>query len=262
MQEPSEALILGIDTTGPVDSVALARGEQVVASLSRRQSPMSSRPLLRLIDVLCVQAQCVLSDVAALTVNVGPGAFTGLRVGLATAQGLAVAYGKPLLGCTTFEALVALVPGWRGALCPVVQAHKGEVYAALYRLDDASGVATEALPGMVVAPAALGAIVQEEMVQERTLFLGSGVTAYRSVLTASLGRDAVCLDLVEASTGLAASVARWGAARVEQLGGDEADPLQVQPVYIRPADARLPRIAANAAGDVGRASPRRDEVTR
>jgi tRNA threonylcarbamoyladenosine biosynthesis protein TsaB len=130
MQKPSEALILGIDTTGPVDSVALARGEHIVASLSLRQPPMSSRPLLRLIDVLCVQAQCALADVTALAVNVGPGAFTGLRIGLATAQGLAVAYGKPLLGCTAFEALLTLVPQWQGALCLVVQARKGEVYAA------------------------------------------------------------------------------------------------------------------------------------
>ncbi|ETW93469.1 tRNA (adenosine(37)-N6)-threonylcarbamoyltransferase complex dimerization subunit type 1 TsaB [Candidatus Entotheonella palauensis] len=242
MQEPSETFILGIDTTGPVDSVALARGEHIVASLSLRQSLMSSRPLLRLIDVLCVQAQCTLADVTALAVNVGPGAFTGLRVGLSTAQGLAVAYGKPLLGCTAFEALVSLVPQWQGGLCPVVQARKGEVYAALYHMDGDGGQWTleEKLPGMVVTPDALCALIRE-----RTLFLGSGVTAYRSVLTAALRSDAVCLDLVEARIGLAASVARWGTAQGQrQL---EEDPLRIQPFYIRPADARLPRIAANAA---------------
>ena len=254
MQEPSAALILGIDTTGPVDSVALARGEHLVASLSLRQPPMSSRPLLRLIDVLCVQAQCALTDVTALAVNVGPGAFTGLRVGLATAQGLAVAYGKPLVGCTAFEALVALVPQWHGALCPVVQARKGEVYAALYQIHGDPSTVVEKLPGMVVTPDALCALIHE-----RTLFLGSGVTAYRSALTAALGSNAVCLDLVEARTGLAASVARWGAARGER----EEDPLRVRPLYIRPADARLPRIAANAAGVVsGTAPPYRGGITR
>jgi tRNA threonylcarbamoyladenosine biosynthesis protein TsaB len=254
MQEPSEALILGIDTTGPVDSVALSRGEHLVASLSLRQPPMSSRPLLRLIDVLCVQAQCALTDVTALAVNVGPGAFTGLRVGLATAQGLAVAYGKPLVGCTAFEALVALVPQWHGALCPVVQARKGEVYAALYQIHGDPSTVVEKLPGMVVTPDALCALIHE-----RTLFLGSGVTAYRSALTAALGSNAVCLDLVEARTGLAASVARWGAARGER----EEDPLRVRPLYIRPADARLPRSAANAAGVVsGTAPPYRGGITR
>jgi len=259
MQEPSEALILGIDTTGPVDSVALARGEHIVASLSLRQPSMSSRPLLRLIDVLCVQAQCALTDVAALVVNIGPGAFTGLRVGLATAQGLAVAYGKPLVGCTAFEALVTLVPRWQGALCPVVQARKGEVYAALYQMNGDLLMIEEKLPGMVVTPEVLCTLIHE-----RTLFLGSGVSAFRSALTAALRSDAICLDLVEANTGLAASVARWGAAR----GVQEEDLLRVQPFYIRPADARLPRIAANAAGATSMAiggvavAPRSGGITR
>jgi tRNA threonylcarbamoyladenosine biosynthesis protein TsaB len=256
MQQPSEALILGIDTTGPVDSVALARGEHIVASLSLRQPPLSSRPLLRLIDVLCMQAQCALDEVTALAVNVGPGSFTGLRIGLATAQGLAVAYGKSLIGCTAFEALLALVPQWQGALCPVVQARKGEVYAALYHMERDGDRLTveEKRPGMVVTPDALCA-----MIHERTLFLGSGVTAYRAALTAALGSDAVCLDLVEASTGLAASVARWGAARGQQ----EDDPWRVRPYYIRPADARQPRIAANAAGVAASVvTPRRGGMTR
>jgi len=240
MQESSEALVLGIDTTGPADNVALVRGEHLVASLSLRQSPMSSRPLLRLIDVLCAQAQCALTDLTALAVNVGPGAFTGLRVGLATAQGLALAHGKPLLGRTAFEALLALAPQWPGAVCPVVQAHKGQVYAALYHMerDGDSWTAAETLPPMATTPEALCALIHE-----RTLFLGSGVTAYRSALTAALSSDAVCLDLVEANMGLAASVARWGAA----LGQHDKDPLQVRPFYIRPADARLPHIAADAA---------------
>ncbi len=249
MQEPSEALILGIDTTGPVDNVALAQGEHIVATLSLRQSPTTSRPLLRLIDVLCVQAHCALTDVTALAVNVGPGAFTGLRVGLATAQGLSLAYGKPLIGCTAFEALVALVPQWQGALCPVVQARKGEVYAAFYHVNgrgDGTGF-QETTPGMVVTPDALC-----DLIDEPTLFLGSGVTAYRTTLRTRLGKRAVCLDLIEAHTGLAASVARWSAAHLQK--GD--DPLRVQPFYLRPADARLPRIAADAAGVTSGAAPR------
>jgi tRNA threonylcarbamoyladenosine biosynthesis protein TsaB len=218
---------------------------------------MSSRPLLRLIDVLCVQAQCALADVTALAVNVGPGAFTGLRVGLSTAQGLAVAYGKPLIGCTAFDALLTLVPQWQGALCPVVQARKGEVYAALYQMtcDGEQWTVDVKQPGMVATPDALCALIHEP-----TLFWGSGVTAYRSALTAALGTDAMCLDLIEASTGLAASVARWGAARGQQ--GE--DPFQVRPFYIRPADARLPRIAADAAGGEAGAAvvPQRGGISR
>jgi tRNA threonylcarbamoyladenosine biosynthesis protein TsaB len=236
---PSVNLTLGIDTTGPVDSVALVQDDQPLAALALRQPMASSRPLLRLIHVLCGQAGIDLAGVSALAVNVGPGAFTGLRVGLATAQGLALAYDKPLIGCAAFEALVGLVPHWYGGLCPMIQARKGEVYAALYQC---RGETREVVhPGFVLTPSALC-----DIIHERTLFLGSGATAYRSELVAALGQRAVCLDTVEAETGLAVSVARLGARRLQIA---DAEPLPVpQPLYIRPADARLPRIAANAAG--------------
>ncbi len=239
MKVTAEALILGIDTTDPADCVALVQGEHRLAAISVRQPAAASRPLLRLIDVLCTQVGCGLADITALAVNVGPGAFTGLRVGLATAQGLALAYDKPLVGATAFEALVALVPHWQEAMCPVVQARKGEVYAALYRRQD-QGM-HEVVPGMVVTPAALCACIHE-----RTLFIGSGATAYGAELIAALGERAVCMEMIEAEAGLAVSVARLGGARL-QTAGSESLPVP-QPLYIRPADARLPRIAANAAG--------------
>lgn len=232
-------LILGIDTTGPVDSVALVQQEQPLATLALRQPVASARPLLRLIDRLCRQAGLGLADIAALAVNVGPGAFTGLRVGLATAQGLALAYDKPLVGCTAFEALVALVPYWHGALCPMIQARKGEVYAALYHR--CGEVVQQTRQGVVLTPSALC-----DTIHERTLFLGSGATAYRAELVAALDQRAVCLDIVEAEMGLAVSVARLGGTRLRTSG---AEPLPIpQPLYIRPADARLPRIAAHVAG--------------
>ena len=230
---------LGIDTTGPVDSIALVRDDQPLATLALRQPTASARPLLRLIRVLCDQTGLELADISALAVNVGPGAFTGLRVGLATAQGLALAYDKPLVGCTAFEALARLVPHWHGMLCPVIEARKGEVYAAFYQCrGEEHDMVHE---GVVLTPSALC-----DMIHDHTLFLGSGATAYRTELITTLGPRAVCLDIVEAETGIAVSVARLGACRLQTAG---SEPLPVpQPLYIRPADARLPRIAANAAG--------------
>lgn len=234
-----DALILGIDTTGPADSVALVQGEQTLATLSLRQRSTSSRPLLRLIDAVCTQADTGLDAIQAMAVTVGPGAFTGLRVGLSTAHGLALAYNKPLIGCTAFEALATLVSHWQGMICPVVQARKSEVYAAFYRRDGESLSVLH--PGCVVAPAALC-----EQVQEPTLFLGSGVMAYRDVWRAELGARAICVEMVEAEMGLAASVARLGGDRWRAAGS--ASFALPQPLYIREADARLPRIAADAAG--------------
>jgi tRNA threonylcarbamoyladenosine biosynthesis protein TsaB len=231
-------MILGIDTAGPANHVTLVTDEAVLASFSLRQPATASRPLLRLIDAVCTQAGCAMADVTALAVNIGPGAFTGLRVGLATAQGLALAYAKPLVGCSAFEALVSLVPYWSGLLCPVLEAYRGEVYAAFYRRD--GEIVQEIVPGVVLTPAALCADIKEP-----TLFLGSGVSAYGADLVAMLGEQAICINIVEAETGLAVPVARRGQARLQTVG-PAALPVP-QPLYIRPADARLPRVAASAA---------------
>jgi tRNA threonylcarbamoyladenosine biosynthesis protein TsaB len=193
---------------------------------------------LRLVDVVCAQAGYVLADVTMFAVNVGPGAFTGIRVGLATAQGLALAYNKPVIGCNAFEALVALVPQWQGLVCPVINARRGEVYAALYRQDGEQ--VHEECAGIVVTPEALCALVRE-----RTLFLGSGVGVYGEVFATCLGERAVCVNTHAAERGLAAAVARVGARRFPMT---ETELLcTLQPLYVRPADARMPRVAANAA---------------
>ena len=236
--ETGVILTLGIDTAGPATSVALVQGEQCLAAFSLWQPATVSRPLLRLIDLVCMQTGCKLADVAALAVNIGPGAFTGVRVGLATAQGLAFAYDKPIIGCSAFDALVSLAPHWQGALCPVIQARQGEVYAAFYRRQ--GNVVRETAPGMVVTPAALSALVTEP-----TLFMGSGVRAHGAGLVGALGARAVCIDTTDAETGLAVRVAHVGHVRLQTVG-PEALPVP-QPLYVRPADARLPLIAANAA---------------
>lgn len=232
-------IILSIDTTGPAGSVALVEGEHVLASLYLRQTSVFSRPLLRSIDLVFAWTGCTLDDLTGLVVNLGPGAFTGLRVGLATAQGLAMASGRPLVGYSAFEALVALVPGWEGMVCPVLEARKGEVYAAMYRQHGRA--IQEIIPGMVLTPEVLCTLVTE-----RTLFLGSGAKVYGALLAATLGDRAVCVDTGLEEVGLAVSLARMGQARLRTT---DATALSFpQPFYVRSADARLPRRTAVPAG--------------
>src|SRR4029450_11889425 len=98
------------------------------ASFYLRQAPTFSSHLIRLVDVVCSQVEYHINDLEGCAVSLGPGGFTSLRVALATAQGLAMATGKPLVGCSTFEALVAFVAGWHGIVCPVLEARRGAVY--------------------------------------------------------------------------------------------------------------------------------------
>jgi tRNA threonylcarbamoyladenosine biosynthesis protein TsaB len=235
--ERSVAIILGIDTAGWVSGVALVAQGEGLASAAIRQRVAVARPLLRSIDRLLDWAGATVADLAGIAVNVGPGTFTGLRVGLATAQGLAMASGKPLIGCSVFDALVALVPEWHGVICPVVEARKGEVYAALYH--QANHQLHQVMSGRVVPPEQVCALITE-----RTLLLGSGVKAYGALFTATLGERAVCMHCGMEDSGVAVSVARVGETRLAQVGTGDLHP--PAPLYIRPADARRPRQASMA----------------
>jgi len=235
----TQVIILGLDTAGQSGSVALVDETQILASFYLRQAPTLSSHLLRIIDLVCGQMGCRLDDLEGLAVSLGPGGFTSLRVGLATAQGLAMATGKPLVGCSAFEALVAWAEGWNGTICPVLEARRGEVYAAFYHRQGAA--MHETIPGMVTTPDTLCT-----MVTERTLFVGSGVRTYGALWVATLGTQAVCLESAPEG-GLAASVARVGHGRL-----CAATPIAwpaLKPLYIRAADARLPRHAMVAAED-------------
>ena len=223
--------MLGIDTAGRSGSVALVDETQLLASFYLQRSPPFSSHLMRLVDAVFAQAGCRISDLGGVAVSLGPGGFTSLRVGLATAQGLAMATGKPLIGCSTFEALVAMTAGWQGIVCPMLEARRGEVYAALYCRQETT--VCEVMPGMVTTPDTLCTLVTE-----RTLFLGSGVRAYRAFLASTLGTHAVCLENVVEGE-LAASVAHLGQARLHNASTAARQTLT--PLYVRAADARLPR---------------------
>jgi tRNA threonylcarbamoyladenosine biosynthesis protein TsaB len=214
----------------------------VRAALYLRQASAFSRPLLRSIDQVFAWAGCTLDRLTGLVVNIGPGAFTGLRVGLATAQGLAMASGKPVVGCSAFEALVALAPAWEGMICPLLEARKGEVYAAMYHQQDRG--LQEVIPGLVVTPEALCSLVTE-----RTLFLGSGAKVYGALLATMLGDRAVCVTTGMEEVGLAVSMARVGQTRLRAAGAAVL-PFP-RPLYVRNADARLPRHATGTAGVAG-----------
>jgi tRNA threonylcarbamoyladenosine biosynthesis protein TsaB len=231
--------VLSIDTACAAAGLVVVEDERVLASLYVRQAPRSSRPVLRAIDMLVHWAGCELAGLDGLVVNIGPGAFTGVRVGLALAQGLALASDLPLVGCNTFEALVALVPEWVGMVCPVIEARKGEVYAAVYRQH--KGIYQEVVPGMVGPPEALDALITE-----RTLFLGSAVGTYGKLFASMFGARAVCRQTALNDGEVVVGLARRGLACL-RAGTPEILPAPV-PLYIRPADARLPRHGTQAVG--------------
>lgn len=125
--------VLGIDTATAACTVALVEESRIIAEYTVNDKKSHSRRLMPIIDAVLKEAGLKGQDLEALAVSLGPGSFTGLRIGLATAKGLALAWGKPVLGIPTLDGLAHSLPGTPHVLCPLLQARKGEFYWALYR---------------------------------------------------------------------------------------------------------------------------------
>ena len=172
-------LILALETATPVGSVALVSEERSVAGSHFDIGLQHSQRLFVEIERILSAASCAVSDLSAVAVSIGPGSFTGLRIGLSAAKGLCLAGETALVTVSTLAALAARIPYARHPVCPVLDARRDEVYTALY---DTSAGRPEALtPPRAIAPA----LLLEERAGETTIFLGDGAVRYRDLLGGS-----------------------------------------------------------------------------
>jgi tRNA threonylcarbamoyladenosine biosynthesis protein TsaB len=144
-------------------------------------SATHNQRLLPGIDRILTDADWTLDDLDGLAVSLGPGSFTGLRIGLSVVKGLAWATGKPLAGVPTLDALAANVPLSPYPIYPVLDARKGEIYTALYRMDDEQ-VPARLTPYMAIKPEKL-----VDLISEKTLLVGDALLRYGDYLTGKLG---------------------------------------------------------------------------
>lgn len=226
---------LGIDTATAIASVGLVTDN--TALVQRR--PMASshaRTLLPLIDEVLEQASTPLASIDLLAVSIGPGSFTGLRIGLAVAKGLALAAGLPLVGVPTLAAYATALGPRAGAVWPVLDARKGEVYAGGYRWRD------EVTLDEITAPAALSPAALAALLQPPCTVVGDGVDAYGDQWGGSPGITAVRLADHPPD---GAVVARLGAAVLQRDGA--ADLAALEPHYCRRSEAEMHRDARGAA---------------
>jgi tRNA threonylcarbamoyladenosine biosynthesis protein TsaB len=135
-------IILAIDTATDAVSVALHDGESVVASSEIRSERQHAEALTPMIDFVCKQANLSLFDVGAVAVDIGPGLFTGMRVGIASAQAIAQVLELPMAAITSLDAIATEVPSTLDVVASIIDARRGEVYWSLYRM---RGVGVEPL---------------------------------------------------------------------------------------------------------------------
>lgn len=124
--------ILGIDSSSLVASVAIVTDDIMTAEYTINYKKTHSQTLLPMIDTISKMIELDLSTIDAIAVAAGPGSFTGLRIGSATAKGLGLALDKPLISVPTLEAMAYNLYGTEGLICPIMDAKRNQVYTGIY----------------------------------------------------------------------------------------------------------------------------------
>jgi tRNA threonylcarbamoyladenosine biosynthesis protein TsaB len=219
-------IVLGLDTCLSSCSVAVLDGERVLASAREVMARGHQERLAPMARDVMAEAGLAFDRLDRIAATVGPGSFTGLRVGIAFAKGLAFALGKPAVGIGTLEALAAEAPNAAkgGLVFPAVDARRGQLY--LQALEDGRPLMA---PDAVTAEVAAARIAELSQGRDFTL-VGSGA--------------ALLADLAPAAAAIMAEGA--DARQVARLGAGRA-PGPLKPLYLRAPDAKLPASALNGA---------------
>lgn len=217
--------ILAVDTTTECSSVAVVENGELLGELRLRLSSGAthSQRLMPAVDFLLQGLDSPLSSIDGYAVTTGPGSFTGLRIGISTVQGLALGHPRPCLGVSALDVLALRARGTAGALAAVMDAWRGEVYAALY----------DGLARLREGPFAEPPEVFVRRAPKRSAYLGAGALRYRDELLAHDG-EAV---FPQRSLFLAGTLGRLAEPRL--AAGEGHGPEALRPLYLREVDAAV-----------------------
>lgn len=225
-------LVLGIDTTTLVGSIGLIEEKSTLAEYTLNIKRTHSERLLPALSSLLKDAGVTIQDVDLISVSQGPGSFTGVRIGVTTANSLAQGAQKPLVGVCSLDVLAHNLVNVQGLVCPILDARKQEVYTALYR-GAGQGQLTKLLDYQAMSLEPLVEQIQERA--EDIYFLGDGVKVYGDFLQKCLGERyktiASNLLLPRGSTVAQLGLEKW------QKGEGGAG--LVEPLYLRKSEAEL-----------------------
>lgn len=174
--------ILALDSSGIVASVAIVEDENLLAEYTVNYKKTHSQTLLPMLDTVAKMTELDLHTIDGIAVAAGPGSFTGLRIGSATAKGLGLALKKPLIPVPTVAALAYNLYDTKGLICPIMDARRNQVYTGIYRFHDHKMETVQ--DQMAVGITEL--LEQLNELKEPVTFLGDGVPVFRDAIARTL----------------------------------------------------------------------------
>lgn len=220
--------ILFIDTSTNVFSASLSDDSTLLASCFESAGTTASSKIPVYVESLLQETDVEINSIDAFAVTIGPGAFTGVRVGIAFVKGLALATCRPVIPVSSLQLLAMNADGNDIPVCAMFDARKGEVYSAVY--DMRNGI-TMTQPEKAIVPEQL-----LEEIKAPLFFIGDGAVRYRELIVNKFGADAIFAseqqNLPKASAGVSL-------AHSTLLKGDAIHPTVLTPSYLRLSEAEL-----------------------
>ena len=226
--------ILGIDSSGLVASAAIADEKNIIAEFTVNNKQTHSQTLLPMIEKVVDMSGIELEQIDAIAIAAGPGSFTGLRIGSATAKGIGLALKKPVVSVPTLEGLAYRVSVFDGIICPIMDARRNQVYTGIYKMDKGNLVCLSEQKAVDIHE-----IMEElEKYDEKVIFLGDGVEAQRETIEKEFKKE-YCFAPIHLSKQSAAAVAVLGDIYFSQ--GKAEDAAEHKPIYLRKSQAERER---------------------
>ena len=221
--------ILALETATMAGSAAIVQDEELPGEIRVNISVAHAERLMPSIEYLLNASRISIKDIDAFAVSIGPGSFTGLRIGLSTAKGFSYSTGKPIISVPTLDAFARALPFCPHSICPMLDARKNEVYAGLYKWE--SGICTKIVSETAINPADFLRQIKGPIV-----FMGEGARIYKKLIEEVLGDAA----LFAPASKMIPSASAVGEIALEKFKkGIIADPVSLSPFYLRKSEAEM-----------------------
>jgi tRNA threonylcarbamoyl adenosine modification protein YeaZ len=222
--------ILAIDSSGMTATVAVLEDDKLSAEYTINYKKTHSQTLVPMLDEIKRMTELDLESLDAIAVAKGPGSFTGLRIGSATAKGLGLALDKPIVSISTLEGMAMNLWGYDRLVCPIMDARRDQVYTGIYRFE--GGILKTVMDG--IAESVDDLIGQLNELGERVIFLGDGVPVFMDTIDKGLKVDheyAPAHMSRQRAGALAVLAARYFSEGKTESAADH------RPEYLRPSQA-------------------------